>query len=362
MRGDDLLTEVVTSLGPEAEGFLAKMRLEKNASDHTLRSYEVDLVQFAAWLHTGEATHALGGHKKTGRRRRGASAQVHAVTYHSLRPSFLGAEVDHLKVRAYLAYLQRQEYSRRTVARKLSCLRSFFRYLHEQNLVASNPLDGVHTPKLERKLPNFLYEEEVYRLLLLPDRTTPLGQRDWALLELLYATGLRASELVSLNVSDIDYSEGWVIVFGKGKKERFVPVGSEALSALQAYLDGGRPTLAKRADSEMQALPWRRQPLFLNKLGTRLTDRSVRRLLDGYVKQLAILTHVSPHTIRHSFATHLLNKGADLRAVQEMLGHVSLSTTQIYTHVTKERLREEYLLRHPRQETARRLGLADGAE
>lgn len=304
---------------------------------------------------------ALGGHKKTGRRRRRTSDQDSTVTYHALRPSLLG-EVDHLKVRAYLAYLQRQEYSRRTVARKLSCLRSFFRYLHEQNLIATNPLVGVHTPKLERKLPNFLYEEEVWRLLQLPDRTTPLGQRDAALLELLYATGLRASELVSLNVPDIDYSEGWVIVFGKGKKERFVPVGSEALGALQVYLDGGRPTLALRADSALQSLPWQRQPLFLNKLGTRLTDRSVRRILDGYVDRLAVLTHVSPHTIRHSFATHLLNKGADLRAVQEMLGHVSLSTTQIYTHVTKQRLREEYLLRHPRQQTARRMGLAGDAE
>lgn len=352
------MTGVINHLGPEAERFLARLRLEKNASDHTLRSYELDLVQFAAWLHTGEASKALGGQKKTGRRRRGLAEQVHTVTYQPLRPSVLGNEVDHLKIRAYLAYLQRQEYSRRTVARKLSCLRSFFRYLHQERLIESNPLVGVHTPKLERKLPNFLYEEEVWRLLQLPDGKTPLGQRDRALLELLYATGLRVSEVVSLNVPDIDYSEGWALVLGKGKKERFVPVGSEALRALGIYLNGGRPTLAQRATSEIQSLPWQQQPLFLNKLGTRLTDRSVRRILDGYVKRMATLANVSPHTIRHSFATHLLNKGADLRAVQEMLGHVSLSTTQVYTHVTKERLREEYLLRHPRQETARRMGLA----
>lgn len=351
------MPEIAKSLGPEVESFLAHLRLEKNASDHTLRSYELDLVQFATWLHTGEASKALGGHKKTGRRRR-FDAHVQTTTYPTLRASYLGAEVDYLRIRSYLAYLQRQEYSRRTIARKLSCLRSFFKHLQNLKLLPANPVASVHTPKLERRLPNFLHEVEVWRLLQqAEDRTTPLGQRDWALLELLYAAGLRASELVSLNVPDVDYSEGWVIVFGKGKKERFVPVGSEALEALHVYLNSARPHLASRAPSDVQNLPWQRQPLFLNKLGTRLTDRSVRRILDGYVHQMATLQHVSPHTIRHSFATHMVNKGADLRAVQEMLGHVSLSTTQIYTHVTKQRLREEYLASHPREQAAKRVEL-----
>ncbi|MGE5676284.1 MAG: tyrosine-type recombinase/integrase, partial [Mycobacterium leprae] len=189
-------------------------------------------------------------------------------------------------------------------------------------------------------------------LVDMPDRTTLLGIRDRALLEVLYSTGMRVSELVSLNLGTIDQSDGWVVIFGKGRKERAVPVGSKALEALKEYQSQSRPHLLAKAPEEAQAKPLRQQPLFLNKWGTRLSDRSVRRILDGYIQQMAIKTHVSPHTIRHSFATHLLNHGADLRSVQELLGHSSLSTTQIYTHVTKERLRAEYLRTHPRQKRA----------
>jgi integrase/recombinase XerC len=216
------------------------------------------------------------------------------------------------------------------------------------DLVGSNPVAGVQTPKLERRLPVFLDEEEIGGLLSQPDTTTPLGLRDRALLELLYATGLRVGELVALNRGDIDYSDGWVVVLGKGRKERAVPVGSEALQALGNYLEHGWPHLRLRAPAAEQAVPEGRQPLFLNKAGGRLSDRSVRRLLNRYIDQLALARHISPHKIRHSFATHLLNHGADLRAVQEMLGHASLSTTQIYTHVTL-RLRQQYLQAHPRQ-------------
>jgi integrase/recombinase XerC len=270
--------------------------------------------------------------------------------------------VDHLTVRSFLAFLQRQEFSRRTIARKLSTLRSFYKYLNRVGALGHNPLIGVHTPKLEKKLPTFMDEPVVIDLLARPDLTTPLGLRDRAILELLYAAGLRVSELVALNCQEVDASDGWVVVMGKGRKERAVPVGSEALRSLGEYLRHGRPHLIVRGPVNEQALPLAKQPLFLNKLGTRLTDRSVRRLLAGYINEMAILQHVSPHTIRHSFATHLLNRGADLRVVQEMLGHATLSTTQIYTHVTQERLRKEYLEAHPRQRRVSTLSLTKDHE
>lgn len=344
------------NLGPEVAGFLASLRVEKSASDHTLRSYELDLEQFLLWLSSGGRSVPVVGGRKTGKTRKhdfavGERSTPPAVGLDELR------HVNHLRIREFLAYLQRHEFSRRSIARKLSSLRSFYKYLCKVNLLEINPVVGVHTPKLEKKLPVFLEETEVGELLSQPDTSTPMGLRDRALLEVLYATGLRVSELVALNLGDIDYSEGWVVVLGKGRKERAVPVGSDALQALGLYIQQGWPHLRTRASAEEQALPGRLQPLYLNKLGTRLTDRSVRRILEGYIDQLALLRHISPHKIRHSFATHLLNHGADLRSVQEMLGHSSLSTTQIYTHVTKQRLRQEYLQAHPRQQRARRMGL-----
>jgi integrase/recombinase XerC len=338
---------------PEVAGFLARLRVEKSASVHTIRSYQLDLDQFLSWLVTGgQATPVVGG-RRSGRTRPHTFTPAQPAAAQSLSVSDL-AKVNHLKVREFLAYLQRQEFSRRSIARKLSCLRSFFKYLLALNLLEVNPVASVRTPKLEKKLPVFLYETEVAHLLSMPDQADPLGARDRALLEVLYATGMRVSELVGLNLDTIDASEGWVIIFGKGRKERAVPVGSAALSALGVYLDNGRPTLALRTPETQTRIPRNRQPLFLNKLGTRLTDRSVRRILDKYIDMVALDRHVSPHALRHSFATHLLNAGADMRSVQDMLGHVSLSTTQIYTHVTKERLREGYLAAHPREAAARR--------
>lgn len=338
------------TLGPEVAGFLASLSVEKSASEHTLRSYRLDLAQFYAWLGSGGKSAPVVGGRASGRTRK------HDFTALQAPPRPVGLDelraVTHLTIRSYLAFLQRQEFSRRTIARKLSCLRSFFKYLVVSDLLATNPVAGVHTPKLERRLPVFLDEEEIGGLLSQPDTGTPLGLRDRALLELLYATGLRVGELVALNRGDIDYSEGWVIVWGKGRKERAVPVGSEALQALGHYLRDGWPVLRARAPAGEQSVPESQQPLFLNKLGGRLSDRSVRRLLDRYIRQLALSRHVSPHKIRHTFATHMLNHGADLRAVQEMLGHASLSTTQIYTHVTTHRLRSEYLRAHPRQRRA----------
>lgn len=342
----------LSDLTPEVAGFLATLRIEKSASEHTLRSYRLDLDQFFSWLMTdGGAVPAVGG-RRSGRTRphhfRAAAAAIPGPSLHDL------SAITHLTIRGFLGFLQRQEFSRRTIARKLSCLRSFFKHLCRLGSLQSNPVVGVHTPKLERKLPAFLHEAEIARLLELPDRTTPLGMRDLALLELLYATGMRVSEVVGLSLGTVDFSEGWVVVFGKGRKERAVPVGSEALQALGVYVQHGRPHLLIKAPLSQQEIPLHRQPLFLNKLGTRLSDRSVRRLLERYINETAHAQHVTPHTIRHSFATHLLNRGADLRAVQDMLGHASLSTTQLYTHVTKQRLRTEYLQAHPRQRRAQR--------
>jgi integrase/recombinase XerC len=332
---------------PEVVGFLANLRVEKSASPHTVRSYQLDLEQFLAWLATSGREVPVVGGRRTGRTRP-HEFRAHQGPTVQIGLAELG-RVDHLTVRSFLAFLQRQEFSRRTIARKLSALRSFYKYLNRVGALGQNPLVGVHTPKLEKKLPVYMEEPEIEQLLTLPDLTTPLGLRDRALLEILYATGMRVSELVALNCRDIDASEGWVVLLGKGRKERAVPVGSEALRALGEYLRHGRPHLAVRGPTELQSLPFEKQPLFLNKLGTRLSDRSVRRLLDNYIEQMALRQHVSPHSIRHSFATHLLNRGADLRSVQDMLGHASLSTTQIYTHVTRERLRREYLQAHPRQ-------------
>jgi len=339
------------NLGPEVTGFLSSLAVEKAASTHTLRSYQLDLEQFYAWLAGGADAVPVVGGRKSGRTRKHDFAAELSASHPPIGLQEL-RQVNHLTLRAYLAFLQQQEFSRRTIARKLSCLRSFYKYLMKADLIDFNPVVGVHTPKLEKRLPIFLDEQEVGGLLSQPDTSTPLGLRDRALLELLYATGLRVSELVALNRGDIDYSEGWVVVLGKGRKERAVPVGSEALQALGTYIEQGWPHLRERASATEQVVPERRQPLFLNKLGGRLSDRSVRRLLDRYIDQLALLRHISPHKIRHSFATHLLNHGADLRSVQEMLGHASLSTTQVYTHITTQRLRQQYLEAHPRQRRA----------
>lgn len=297
--------------------YLKHLQAEKNASQHTLLAYGQDLNQFGQfWADEG-------------------------TPLERQRPY----AVDYLLVRRYLASLQRHGYSKRSIARKLAAVRSFFRYLGRTGVLESNPAEQVSVPKQDKRLPEFLYEEEVVNLILCPNSRTPLGLRDRALLETLYATGMRVSELVGLNLTDMDYSLGQVTVFGKGKRERMVPVGSEALQALGAYLEHSRPDLLqKRHDGGAAA----EKALFLNRFGKRLTARGVRYLVEGYVKDAAIQRQCSPHTIRHSFATHLLNHGADLRTVQELLGHLHLSTTQIYTHVTKERLKQVYNQAHPR--------------
>ncbi|HZK23868.1 MAG TPA: tyrosine recombinase XerC [Oscillospiraceae bacterium] len=292
------------------DGFLSYLQVEKNASYHTIRNYAEDLAQFASFL------------------------EKEAIEISS---------IDYMTLRQYLALLQKKAYERRTIARKLSAIRSFLRYLNREELLEDKTWHSVSTPRVGKKLPIFLYPEEMIRLLDAPDAKTPAGQRDAALLEVMYASGVRVGELVALNVQTMDLHLGQFIVKGKGARERMVPLGRCACNAVQRYLHEARPQLLRKNSAGE-----REQALWLNKYGTRLSDRGVRRIVDKYVQQASLTHGISPHSIRHSFATHLLNAGADLRAVQELLGHINLSTTQIYTHLTRDRLKEVYHGAHPR--------------
>lgn len=291
--------------------YMLYLQVEKNASQHTVHNYRADIDHFILFVQQQGAGEAL---------------------FSQIKP---------IHIRAYLVELNKDQYARRTVARKIACLRSFYRFLCRENYVDDNPFDGIHTPKLEKRLPVFLDAVEVKDMLELPGSDL-LGRRDAALMETLYATGARVGELVGLGIGDLDLVNRFVLLFGKGAKERVVPIGRTAVRALEYYLAIIRPQLYSRHKGSVH------QALFLNRNGGPLTDRSVRRMIDKYVEVLALKKHVTPHTIRHSFATHLLDNGADLRFVQELLGHVSLSTTQLYTHVTKERLKAVYRNAHPR--------------
>lgn len=296
------------------QDFLTFLSVQKGASPHTLEAYANDLSQFFDQMGLGLAPSAED----------------------------LGA-LDHLQIRRYLAYLQGRGYTRRSIARKLAALRSFFRYLCRTERLEHNPVKGVPTPKAGRQLPRFLHVDEAAALIERPRGETILGQRDRALMEVLYAAGLRVSELAGLDLEDVDASVGTVRVMGKGGKERIVPLGSEALGALGAYLDVARPRLlSRRRDGRGE------RALFLNRSGRRLSVRSIANVVKHYAREATPGREVTPHTLRHSFATHLLENGADLRAVQELLGHASVSTTQIYTHVSRERLRAVYQKTHPR--------------
>jgi integrase/recombinase XerC len=294
------------------EGFLDYLRIEKSASTLTLVSYRTDLGQFLSFL-----------------------ARQYSVSRQDISAELL----NHKSVREYLAQLQEKGMSRSTMARKLAALRSFVRYLCRENVLRNNPIAAVSTPKQDKRLPKFLYPLEIQILMDAPDTSKPLGLRDKAILETLYAAGLRVSELVGLKVNDVYFDEELIKVFGKGSKERIVPLGSQALLSLNNYLQKGRPFLEKG----------KQEALFLNRLGTQLSDRSVRNIINKYVEEAALQQKVSPHTLRNSFATHLLNGGADLRSVQELLGHVKLSTTQIYTHLTTENIQQVYHETHPRR-------------
>jgi integrase/recombinase XerC len=291
--------------------FLRFLALEKNASAHTVKSYREDLTQAIAFFR--EQLPAMAGN-----------------------PSQLNSR----SLRAYVAWLNQQGYAKSTVARRVSAVRSWCRFLCRQGSMSSNPSDGLRGPRQEKKLPHFLSEADLARLLQTPPADTPLGVRDRAILETLYAAGLRVSELTGLNLEAVDLDDGVATIRGKGKRERLALLGPQSVAALRLWLDWRMQLLGRRADVLTA--------LFLNKNGTRLSSRSVGRLVEKYLKQAGLDPRASPHTLRHSFATHLLDRGADIRGVQELLGHRSLATTQVYTHVTTQRLCASYHKAHPR--------------
>ena len=300
------------------QDFLRYLRIEKNYSGHTLRNYQSDLCQFIDFL--------------CDRRERQGSADL-------MDPKKVG----HLDVRAYLGSLYRRN-AKSSVARKLSALRSFFAYLLRQGEIKQNPADMVSAPKMGRAIPDFLQVDEIFQLMHGPDSKNVLGSRDRAILEVLYSCGLRVSELTALNLDGVDLELGIIRVMGKGSRERVVPVGSKAREALSDYLRRRGELLGSQMDQVA---------LFLNNRGGRLSSRSVARLLKKHMQMCNIGRPLSPHGLRHSFATHLLDAGADLRAVQEMLGHASLSTTQRYTHLSVDKLMAEYDKAHPRSRLQR---------
>ena len=288
-------------MGPLIKKFLDYITVEKNYSNHTRINYGHDLRHFSSFLGKRPVT-----------------------------------EVNTVFLRSYLARLTEEHLSKRTLSRRLAALRSFFRYLARQGVVKKNPIMSIRSPRLDQKLPKVLNEKEMVTLLSFAGDDES-DMRDRAILETLYSTGCRVSELVGMSVPDVDMIGGVVRVLGKGRKERLCPIGEHAITSLRSYLD------VRRRPGEA---------LFLNhsgnRTGSRLTDRSVRRILAKRLDEMSLRSGISPHAIRHSFATHLLDRGADLRVVQELLGHSSISTTAIYTHVSSERLRKVYALAHPR--------------
>lgn len=249
-------------------------------------------------------------------------------------------DVEYADIRIYLTRLFDQQLSRKSVARKISCMRSFYKFLLREKITENNPFSLVSIPKLEKRLPDFFYEEELTQLFEACETETVLGRRNKALLELLYGTGIRVGECSKIQLKDVDFSLSTVLVHGKGKKERYVPFGSFAHDALEDYINHGRLELLKGKQDHHY--------LFVNFRGGPLTDRGIREILNKVIEKSALTGKIHPHKLRHSFATHLMSNGADMRTVQELLGHAFLSSTQVYTHVTKEHLRNIYMSHHPR--------------
>jgi integrase/recombinase XerC len=304
------------------ERFLEYLRYQRNASPHTLRNYTSDLQQFLFHL-----THTQDGES---------------------RPVPELEQIDNLTIREFLGVLYQKRNSKSSVARKLATLRSFMKFLSAQGAIQTNPAKIVASPKLESRLPDYMSIDAITHLIEAPNANTDLGKRDRAILELLYGAGLRVSELVGLNLGDISVGEGLIKVVGKGQKERIVPFGRRAAEALESYLLVRIKRIRARTSSQTKIPASEGEAVFLNFRGGRLTSRSVGNIVDRYVGQLAQRLKVHPHTLRHTFATHMLNAGADLRAIQELLGHESLSTTQKYTHVSAEQLVRIYQSYHPR--------------
>ncbi len=324
--------------------FINYLSFEKHFSPHTAKCYGADLSQFSGFLLKGSQSSAkegadAGSNPWSPGQEGGVAVAVETEV--SLKEKLLVVDTD--TVRRFMAQLNELQYSKSTTARKLATLRSFYKFLVRRNYIDSNPVASVKTPKQEKKLPKFLEYEEVQRLLSAPPINNWLGARDKAILEVLYSTGMRVSEVVSLNMEDVDFLGEVIHIRGKGKKERIAPIGSSALQAIQHYIEFRNRRMAN--DSAFDG-----KVLFANKHGQRLSVRSVRRKMDKYLKEAGLDPAISPHTLRHSFATHMLNNGADLRSVQELLGHQSLSTTQIYTHLTTSEIKEVYDHSHPRDE------------
>lgn len=272
----------------------------KNYSNYTIDSYNKDLDNFYIYLNQN-------------------NTDIKKVNYKFLR--------------GYLTVLYDKKYSKKTIARNISTLKSFFKYLKKQNIIESNPMNLIKTPKIDKKLPKFLNYDDLEKILSIPDTTTFLGKRNALILELLYSTGVRVSELVNTKLNDIDLSEEKILILGKGNKERYVLFGSKAKEKMLDYLK------EKTDDS-----PY----LIVNRYGNKITDRGIRKILDSIILEASLSYKISPHTLRHTFATHMLDSGADIEIVKELLGHESLSTTQIYTHVTSESLKRVYSKTHPR--------------
>ncbi|TLM85177.1 MAG: tyrosine recombinase XerC [Actinobacteria bacterium] len=286
--------------------FLTRLAVERGASPHTVRAYAGDLARYLEW--------------------------ADRVGIDALRPT-------HRQLRMYLAELDRARYARRTVARRLSAVRTWFAYLVEEGVVDSDPASVLATPKSSKRLPKLVPAQELSALLEAPDVSTAVGVRDRAVLELLYASGVRVSEVSGLTLGGLDLAQGQITVMGKGSKERTIPIHPTSVGCLRAYLATARPALAKAGSPEA---------VFLSSRGNRLTEDAIRRLFKEYLQAAGASSSLSPHAMRHTFATHMLEAGADLRTVQELLGHVALSTTQIYTHLSVKRLQEVHRSAHPR--------------
>ena len=294
--------------------FILFLKNEKNYSNNTVISYKNDLIQLLNYLKDNKILKANN---------------IQCINRNIMRK--------------YIVYLKKNNYSVRSISRKISTIRSFFNFLSREGMIKTNPTINLITPKIDKKLPYFLYLQEIKKFIESTPRHTLLGIRDRAILELLYGTGIRVGELVNLNIHDIDMYEKTIRIFGKGSKERILPLGNPSIEAVQKYLTS-RNLFRKNISINKNDL----NALLLNRFGGRLSARSIRRIIIKYMKIAGLNKKISPHVLRHSFATHLLGGGADLRSVQELLGHESLSTTQIYTHITKERLKAIYKKSHPR--------------
>ena len=297
------------------DSFSRYLSIEKNVSEHTYRNYISDLMMFKEYVDK--------------------EIDIKAI--------------DNLTVRGFLGLLSKKGEKKSSIARRLSTLRTFFKYLHREGYIETNPAKAVATPKQEKRIPSFLSVDDAFSLMELPNNADALTLRDKAALETFYSTGIRISELVGLNDADIDFNSGLVRVRGKGRKERIVPIGGKAITAIKNYLNKRQGLFKEVRSQKSEVRSYETDnPVFVNKDGNRITTRSVARIVGKYVNMLSNVGHVSPHGLRHTFATHLLNAGADLRSIQELLGHKSLSTTQRYTHLGIDKLMEVYDKAHPR--------------